>query len=301
MHCVAESKKKTFRVVSAPPPQRVRRPRQVPSFALVAAALSSFPSRRLASDSSSSDPCAERLPALANSTLASLVRCGFPFNVGGGGGGLSTGPPMAGSPAGSASAGIGPVPRWLAGSGGGGCEVVKPLADSLSPGDAYHLRRALVAAVSAASAEGGGSAAVIEERRAAALDLLLSAVREQPALVVVLFWAQPSPSSGGAAASAKGRVDGGEEAAGGPVVVVGDAALSGAVLSALKALSVELADGQNGLAGGEEALVMALELVLALWCAEGVGRLGQVLYFILFYFISFHFYFILFYYCLLLY
>ena len=39
---------------------------------------------------------------------------------------------------------------------------------------------------------------------------------------------------------------------------------------------MELPDGKRGLAGGAEALVAALELVLALWYAEGVGRLGQV-------------------------
>lgn len=284
----------------------------------MAAALSSFPSRRLASDAATPDPCAARLPALANATLASLVRCGFPFNVAAGGGGVGAGAPMvmAGPSAGAAGAAGAGIGAWstsgVGGVGGGGGEVVKPLADSLSPRDAYHLRQALVAAVStrplatgtaaasaAASAEedGGGEGAVIEERRAAALELLLSAVKEQPALVVVLFWAHPQPAStpgatglsplsasGGAAAAdpAKGKPGagggggGGEEAGGPGPVVVGDKAFSGAVLAALKALSVELADGQMGLAGGEEALVMALELVLALWSAEGVGRLGQV-------------------------
>ena len=273
----------------------------------MAAALSSFPSRRLASDAASPDPCAARLPALANSTLASLVRCGFPFNVaGGGGGGVGAGPPMgmAGPTAGAAGGVTAGVGRWRAGGGGGGGvgEVVKPLADSLSPADAYHLRQALVAAVStrpspspspvaAGTAEdgSGGGGSVIEERRAAALELLLSAVKEQPALVVVLFWAQPASTmpSGASVLSPSGKAGGGGgggggEEAGGPVVV-GDKALSGAVLAALKALSVELEDGQNGLAGGEEALVMALELVLALWRAEGVGRLGQVFFFLRFF------------------
>lgn len=51
----------------------------MPSFALVAAALSSYPPRSMSAGAGagrSSDPCAARLPALANSTLASLVRCG---------------------------------------------------------------------------------------------------------------------------------------------------------------------------------------------------------------------------------
>ncbi|CAM9920527.1 unnamed protein product [Ectocarpus sp. 8 AP-2014] len=246
---------------------------EVPSFALVAAALSSFPPRRLASDPSSPDPCAERLPALANSTLASLVRSGFPFN------GDAASAPMA-----AAAAAAAPPPIWAgvptaAGpNGGGGGGVVRPLADSLSPDDAYHLRQALVAAMSSQDPDkpAGGGGAAVEEKRAAALGLLLSAVKEQPALVVVLFWAQPTPPRKAGAtpnvlSTPSPPTGGGETAA-----VVGGAALSGAVLSVLKALSVELADGQRGLAGGSESLVMALELVLGLWHAEGVGRLGQV-------------------------
>lgn len=206
----------------------------------------------------------------------------------------------------SATAGVGPPPAgglWAgagtaagAGLGGTGGGFVKPLADSLSPDDAYHLREALVAAVSAPALpskpqqrsntgrdktideqeeDGSGHAAAIEERRVAALELLLSAVKEQPALVVVLFWAQPATPRRGSSSPPPAS----EEA-----VIVGGAALSGAVLSALNALSVELADGQRGLAGGGEALVVALELVLALWHAEGVGRLGQVSLSLIFFF-----------------
>lgn len=118
----------------------------------------------------------------------------------------------------------------------------------------------------------------MEERRAAALDLLLSAVRVQPSLIVVLFWAQlppntittlmsPPPKTGSASGGTKDADSS---------VKVGGAALSGAVVSALTALSSELPDGKRGLAGGSEALVTALDLVSALWHAEGVGRLGQV-------------------------
>ncbi|CBJ48943.1 hypothetical protein Esi_0102_0029 [Ectocarpus siliculosus] len=248
---------------------------EVPSFALVAAALSSFPPRRLASDPSSRDPCAERLPALANSTLASLVRSGFPFN------GDAASAPMAAAAAAAAAPPVwAGVPTAAGPIGGGGGGVVRPLADSLSPDDAYHLRQALVAAMSSQNPDepvGGGGTAV-EERRAAALGLLLSAVKEQPALVVVLFWAQPTPprkagATPNALSTPSPPTGDGETAA-----VVGGAALSGALLSVLKALSVELADGQRGLAGGSESLVMALELVLGLWHAEGVGRLGQAVF-----------------------
>ncbi|CAB1112678.1 unnamed protein product [Ectocarpus sp. CCAP 1310/34] len=244
---------------------------EVPSFAVVAAALSSFPPRRLASDPSSLDPCAERLPALANSTLASLVRSGFPFN------GDAASVPMA-------SAAVPPPPPIWAGvptaagpNDGGGGGFVRPLADSLSPDDAYHLRQALVAAMSSQDPDKpvGGGGVAIEEKRAAALGLLLSAVREQPALVVVLFWAQPSPPRKAGATPNVSSTPSPPAGDGETPAVVGSAALSGAVLSVLKALSVELADGQRGLAGGSEPLVMALELVLGLWHAEGVGRLGQ--------------------------
>ncbi|CAM9317779.1 unnamed protein product, partial [Ectocarpus sp. 13 AM-2016] len=173
------------------------------------------------------------------------------------------------------------VPTAAGPNGGGGGGFVRPLADSLSPDDAYHLRQALVAAMSSQDPDkpvGGGGGAEAEEKRAAALGLLLSAVKEQPALVVVLFWAQPTPPrKAGATPSVLSTLSpptgDGETAA-----VVGGAALSGAVLSVLKALSVELADGQRGLAGGSESLVMALELVLGLWHAEGVGRLGQAVF-----------------------
>ncbi|CAM9110574.1 unnamed protein product [Scytosiphon promiscuus] len=230
---------------------------EVPSFALVAAALSSFPPRRLASNAESADPCAARLPALANSALCALVRSGFPFNIGGASAGNGLGVPSMSS----ASAATAPAPTggfWagaataaaatVTGLGGSGAGFVKPLADSLSPDDAYHLREALVAAGDNDEADGSddAAAAAVEERRAAALELLLSAVKEQPALVVVLFWAQPTRPQ----AAGEGSIPpAGTDEAAGSAVVVGGPALSRAVLSALNALSVELADVGRGLFG----------------------------------------------------
>lgn len=267
----------------------------MPSFALIAAALSSFPPRHQSSDVGTPDPCAARLPALANSTLASLLRCGsnagdWPIDS------------AASTTTASAAAAAGAV-------------IMKPLPDSLSPSDAYHWRMALVSAAAAAAtllpstskplaqvtpgrghgqlspdvvddeavARAEAKAEAVEASRAAALDVLLAAVTEQPALAVVLFWAQPPPSpiSGdvtGAQVAPEGALTPTGAGAGSVVGDRGGTALSGAVLSVLKALSVETHGGLRVLAAGSgEALSKALELVLALWHAEGVGRLGQVL------------------------
>lgn len=258
---------------------------QVPSFALLAAALSSFPARLLAFDGKSPDPCAARLPALANATLASLVRCGFPYS--------SSSRSQTGLPATDANMYSTSVDMWSSGSlpvvAGNRHrpqhELTKPLSDSLSPRDAVQWRLSLVEAISGApvtsssDGERDGDVERIgkerEERRNAALDLLLSAVREQPALVVVLFWSR-APEDGDS--ENKGKADSAsvEEGAAVEVSKEGPAVLSGAVLSLLKVLAAEMPDGHRVLAGGAEALVKALDLVLTLWKSEGVGRLGEV-------------------------
>lgn len=87
--------------------------------------------------------------------------------------------------------------------------------------------------------------------------------------MVVLFWAQPHPtlpSVGASLWAGNGVVDEAEE--------TGDVALSGAVLAVLKALSMEMQGAR--VLKSDEGLGRALDLVLALWQAEGVGRLGQV-------------------------
>lgn len=245
---------------------------QVPSFALLAAALSSFPARLLAFDGKSPDPCAARLPALANATLASLVRGGFPYSS----------RSQSGLPATD-------VDIWSSGSltlvtgdrYRSQHELTKPLSDYLSPRDAVQWRLSLVEVISAepvSSPSGRERDGIVErmgkereERRNAALDLLLSAVREQPALVVVLFWSR-APENGGP--DNKGKADSVSVEEGVPKE--GPAVLSGAVLSLLKVLSTEMPDGHRVLAGGAEVLVKALDLVLTLWKSEGVGRLGEV-------------------------
>lgn len=313
-----------------PPPMRTRSCvlKQVPSFALVTAALMSFPPRALSTDVGrrSPDPCATRLPALANSTLTALVRCGTmaeqsvspvpppppPLLSGLGSNGV-------GGFFGGAGAGVG------AGAGGGvSVGILKPLADSLSPYDAYRWRQALVASASEAVKAAAGrtrgvptgtsssqpegdddavadeeffaaersrlGAEAVEESRAAALDLLLAAVTYQPALMVVLFWAPAPPAAATPSSTPKESTGGmtdtpvasdllpapgapppGERGVGG-----GGAALADSVLSILNSLAVEREGAPCLVAGAGEALGKALDLVLALWHAEGVGRLGQV-------------------------
>lgn len=265
--------------------------------------LSTFPPRNLSSDVSLRDPCATRLPALANSTLAALIRCGT--------GGMDAELFAASIP--GTIVGAPPVP------GAHGIPVVlKPLADCLSLHDALHWRRALVAAASAkASSEcaiqiqsctgvdNGAESAVERQRagaaeherqavetredaRAAALDLLVAAINAQPALMVLLFWARPpitpggewqdlvgAGSSAGAASASSTSCAFGSNTLGS--AESGDVTLSTAVLSVLSALWVEGRSGESRtLVGSEEALSRGLYLVLALWQAEGVGRLGQV-------------------------
>lgn len=249
---------------------------QVPSFALLAAALSSFPARLLAFDGKSPDPCAARLPALANATLASLVRCGFPYSS----------RSQSGFPATDVNMYSTSIDMWSSGSLAlvtgdrrrSQHEPTKPLSDSLSSRDAVQWRLSLVEAISAAPMSCPSGQEIYEnvermreERRNAALDLLLSAVREQPALVVVLFWSR-APENGGPDNKGKAGSASVEEG----VLKEGPAVLSGAVLSLLKVLSTEMSDGHRVLAGGAEALVKALDLVLTLWKSEGVGRLGEV-------------------------
>lgn len=270
-------------------------PRQVPSFALVVAGLSTFPARNLSADVAALDPCAARLPALANSTLAALVRCS---NV-------------AVTHDGGSVGGVGEGPAGL-GAGGGIGRVLKPLADSLSPLDAYHWRQSLVAAASAKVGPSNSSKRVRfsddrpkavlrqkmehkakEDGRAAALDLLHAAVTEQPALMVVMFWSQPprsvkSPPGGflwqdvfglgGSGIASPGGGGGGtkEQNEASRAAVSGGASLSSAVLSILEALLERIRGEFRRISGTEEALSKALDLVLALWHAEGVGRLGQV-------------------------